>query len=31
LIQVIDGLSAKDSVAENAQYLIDSEGFIKVK
>jgi Cu(I)/Ag(I) efflux system membrane fusion protein len=31
LIQVIDGLSDKDSVAINAQFLIDSEGFIKVK
>ncbi len=31
LIQVIDGLNAKDSVALNAQFLIDSEGFIKVK
>lgn len=31
LIQVTDGLNAKDSVAENAQFLIDSEGFIKVK
>ena len=31
LIQVTDGLNAKDSVAENAQFLIDSEGFINVK
>ena len=31
LIQVIDGLSDKDSVAINAQFLIDSEGFIKAK
>ena len=31
LIQVIDGLNAKDSVAENAQFLIDSEGFINIK
>jgi Cu(I)/Ag(I) efflux system membrane fusion protein len=31
LIQVIDGLNAKDSVAENAQFLIDSEGFINEK
>ena len=31
LIEVIDGLNAKDSVAANAQFLIDSEGFIKVK
>ena len=30
LIQVIDGLSVQDSVAVNAQFLIDSEGFIKV-
>lgn len=31
LIQITDGLNAKDSVAENAQFLIDSEGFIKVR
>lgn len=31
LIQVDDGLDTKDSVAINAQFLIDSEGFIKVK
>jgi membrane fusion protein, copper/silver efflux system len=31
LIQVLDGLNAQDSVAENAQFLIDSEGFINVK
>lgn len=31
LIQITDGLNAKDSVAENAQFLIDSEGFIKVQ
>ncbi|MFZ1798905.1 MAG: efflux RND transporter periplasmic adaptor subunit, partial [Chitinophagaceae bacterium] len=31
LIQVTDGLNAKDSVAGNAQYLIDSEGFIRVE
>ncbi len=31
LIQVIDGLNAKDSVAVNAQFLMDSEGFIKLK
>jgi len=31
LIQVTDGLDTKDSVAINAQFLIDSEGFIKVK
>jgi len=30
LIQVIDGINAKDSVAGNAQFLIDSEGFIKI-
>ena len=29
LIQILDGLNAKDSVAGNAQFLIDSEGFIK--
>jgi Cu(I)/Ag(I) efflux system membrane fusion protein len=31
LIQVTGGLSTQDSVAANAQFLIDSEGFIKVK
>ena len=31
LIQVIEGLDTKDTVATNAQFLIDSEGFIKLK
>jgi Cu(I)/Ag(I) efflux system membrane fusion protein len=31
LIQITDGLGTQDSVAVNAQFLIDSEGFIKVK
>lgn len=31
LIQILGGLNVKDSVAENAQFLIDSEGFINVK
>jgi len=31
LIEISGGLSAKDSVAANAQFLVDSEGFIKVK
>jgi Cu(I)/Ag(I) efflux system membrane fusion protein len=30
-IQVLSGISEKDSVATNAQYLMDSESFIKVK
>lgn len=30
-IQVLDGLTASDSVAVNAQYLMDSESFIKVE
>lgn len=30
-IQVVSGLSLADSVAANAQYLMDSESFIKVK
>ena len=29
-IQIINGLSPSDSVAVNAQYLMDSEGFIKI-
>jgi len=31
LIQVLGGLSEEDEVAANAQYLVDSESFIKVK
>lgn len=31
LTQVLSGLNEKDSVAVNAQYLMDSESFIKVK
>jgi len=30
-IQVLGGISEKDSVATNAQYLMDSESFIKIK
>ncbi len=30
-VQIISGLSVKDTVAANAQYLTDSESFIKVK
>ena len=30
-IQVLSGLNETDSVAVNAQYLMDSESFIKVK
>lgn len=30
-IQVLDGLSIEDAVATDAQYLMDSESFIKVK
>ena len=30
-IQIIDGISVQDTVAENAQYLIDSESFIKTE
>ena len=28
-IQIIDGISVEDTIAKNAQYLIDSESFIK--
>jgi Cu(I)/Ag(I) efflux system membrane fusion protein len=31
LIQITGGLNVKDSVAADAQYLMDSESFIKVK
>ena len=30
-IQVLNGITANDSVAVNAQYLMDSESFIKIK
>ena len=30
-IQVLDGINETDSVAMNAQYLMDSESFIKIK
>jgi Cu(I)/Ag(I) efflux system membrane fusion protein len=30
-IQIISGLAETDSVAANAQFLTDSESFIKVK
>lgn len=30
-IQVINGISVKDAIAQNAQYLIDSESFIKTE
>lgn len=30
-IQIVNGLSVTDSVATNAQYLMDSESFIKIK
>ena len=31
LIQVLSGITQRDSVAANAQYLMDSESFIKIK
>jgi len=30
-VQIIDGISVKDTIAKNAQYLIDSESFIKTE
>ena len=30
-VQVIEGLSVKDAIADNAQYLMDSESFIKTE
>ena len=30
-VQVIDGISVTDSIAENGTYLIDSESFIKTE
>jgi Cu(I)/Ag(I) efflux system membrane fusion protein len=30
-IEIVDGLSVEDSIATNAQYLMDSESFIKIK
>ncbi len=29
--QIVEGISVRDSIAKNAQYLIDSESFIKTK
>ncbi len=31
LLQIMGGLNEKDSVAANAQYLVDSESFVKIK
>jgi Cu(I)/Ag(I) efflux system membrane fusion protein len=31
LIEITDGLTLKDSIASNAQFLMDSESFIKIK
>ncbi|CAN1532453.1 AcrA Membrane-fusion protein [Spirosomataceae bacterium] len=31
LIEITDGLTQKDSIASNAQFLMDSESFIKIK
>ena len=30
-VEILDGLDAADSIAINAQYLMDSESFIKIK
>ncbi|MBC7845284.1 MAG: efflux RND transporter periplasmic adaptor subunit [Flavobacterium sp.] len=30
-VQIIDGISVKDTISQNAQYLIDSESFIKAE
>jgi len=30
-VQIIDGISVQDTIADNAQYLIDSESFIKTE
>ena len=30
-IQILDGITTKDTIANNAQYLIDSESFIKTE
>ena len=30
-VQIIEGLSVEDTIAENAQYLMDSESFIKTE
>ena len=30
-IQIIKGISVSDTIAKNAQYLIDSESFIKTE
>lgn len=30
MVEIISGLDGNDQIAENAQYLMDSESFIKV-
>lgn len=30
-VQIIDGISVQDTIAENGNYLIDSESFIKTE
>ena len=30
-IQILDGITKNDTIAANAQYLIDSESFIKTR
>jgi Cu(I)/Ag(I) efflux system membrane fusion protein len=30
-VQIIDGISVQDTIAKNAQFLIDSESFIKIE
>ncbi|HSD07757.1 MAG TPA: hypothetical protein VLC96_10965, partial [Flavobacterium sp.] len=30
-VQILEGLSVGDTIAKNAQYLIDSESFIKTE
>ena len=31
LVQILSGLNGNEEVADNAQFLVDSESFIKVK
>ncbi|HXA02522.1 MAG TPA: HlyD family efflux transporter periplasmic adaptor subunit [Cytophagaceae bacterium] len=30
-MEILDGISGEEEIAENAQYMIDSEGFVKLK
>ena len=31
MVEIVEGISKKDTIAKNAQYLMDSESFIKTE